>query len=121
MRRVSVIIALVASLASACGGSSGAGLSVPNGDAGRGSQLISDYGCGACHTIPGVDGATGEVGPPLGGFARRLYVAGQLPNTPANLIRWIRTPQSVYPGNVMPDLGVSQNDARDIAAYLYQH
>jgi cytochrome c len=61
------------------------------------------------------------VGPPLNGLSNRIYIAGRLPNTPRNLIRWIRYPQQIYPGNVMPDLGISNHDARDIAAYLYQH
>lgn len=46
-------------------------------------------------------------------------VAGMLRNSPANLIRWIRDPQGVVPGNAMPDMGVTEADARDIAAYLY--
>jgi cytochrome c1 len=85
----------------------------------RGAQLIADYGCGTCHTVPGVDGADGLVGPPLTKFARRTYIAGELPNSEANLHRWIRDPQSVEPGTAMPDLGVTKQDAADITAYLY--
>jgi cytochrome c1 len=66
-----------------------------------------------------VDGAVGLVGPPLIHFARRSYIAGELPNTGQNLIRWIRSPRSVEPGTDMPDLGVSESDARNMAAYLY--
>jgi cytochrome c1 len=65
-----------------------------------------------------VPGADAEVGPPLTGFGRRGYIAGELPNNPENLQRWIRSPQSVEPGTVMPDLGVTESDARDIAAFL---
>ncbi|MGZ8218617.1 c-type cytochrome [Methylomagnum sp.] len=85
----------------------------------RAPALIGQYGCGTCHRIPGIEGAHGEVGPPLAQFAERVYVAGVLPNTPANLMRWIRHPQSVVPGNAMPEMGVTEEDARDIAAYLY--
>jgi cytochrome c1 len=88
------------------------------GDPDRGKQLISDYGCGSCHVVPGVPGAGGLVGPPLTDFGRRSYIAGVLPNNAANLQHWIRDPQGVVPGNAMPDLGVSGVDARDIAAYL---
>lgn len=88
------------------------------GDPDRGARLISDYGCGSCHVVPGVDGANGLVGPPLTDFGRRSYIAGVLPNNADNLQHWIRDPQSVVPGNAMPDLGVSGVDARDIAAYL---
>lgn len=91
---------------------------LPDADPQRGAQLISSYGCGSCHTIPGVRGADGMVGPPLNDFGRRSYIAGKLPNTPANLQHWIRDPQQVVPGNAMPDLGVNATDARDIAAFL---
>ena len=104
-------------------GCSSPGRAVPSGesqlgDPERGSRLISDYGCGSCHVVPGVRDADGQVGPPLTEFGRRSYVAGMLPNNAENLQRWIRDPQDVVPGNAMPDLGVSTIDARDIAAYL---
>ena len=92
---------------------------VPGGDAQRGAEWIAHFGCGGCHTIPGVQGANGNVGPPLIGIGERIYIAGMLRNTPAGLMRWIRTPQSVVPGNAMPDMGISDAQARDIAAYLY--
>jgi cytochrome c2 len=92
---------------------------VPGGSAQRGAQRITQFGCAACHTIPGIKGAKGNVGPPLTRFGDRTYVAGMLRNTPPNLVRWIREPQAVVPGNAMPDMGVSEADARDIAAYLY--
>jgi cytochrome c len=92
---------------------------VTDGDPRRAPALIEAYGCGTCHRIPGVNGALGRIGPPLTRFADRAYVAGVLANTPANLVHWIRNPQSVVPGNAMPDMGVTERDARDIAAYLY--
>ena len=92
---------------------------VPGGNAERGTQRIAQYGCPARHTIPGVKNANGNVGPPLARIGDRTYIAGMLRNTPANLVRWIREPQAVIPGNAMPDMGVSEADARDIAAYLY--
>jgi len=92
---------------------------VPGGQAERGKQLIAAYGCGSCHMIPGVDAARGMVGPPLMKFARRVYIAGEVPNTNQFLVRWITVPQAIEPGTAMPNLGVSQAQARDIAAYLY--
>lgn len=89
------------------------------GDPHRGSLLISDFGCSACHTIPGIPNADGLVGPPLDRMGRRIYVAGVLRNTPDNLTRWISHPQAVVPGNAMPDMGIPEGQARDIAAYLY--
>lgn len=85
----------------------------------RGSMLIVEYGCGTCHTVPGVDGADALVGPPLTHWVHRRYVAGMLVNTPKNVEHWIEDPQEVVPGNDMPDLGVSHRDATDITAYLY--
>jgi cytochrome c len=96
-------------------------VSVPGAHADRAPALIDAYGCGSCHTIPGVDGADGRVGPKLSGLADAENIAGRLENTPDNLVRWISHPQQVDPGNVMPDLGVPDAAARDIAAYLYEH
>lgn len=84
-----------------------------------GAQAIRRYGCGGCHRIGGIDGADGQVGPSLNSIAVRTEVAGRLSNQPGNLIRWIRHPQQIDPNNGMPDLSVSEIDARDMAAYLY--
>jgi cytochrome c2 len=94
-------------------------LGIPEGDAARGRQAIEEYGCGSCHTIPGVPGANAWVGPPLNNWAQRQYIAGNVPNSPDNLIRWIRDPQAIEPGTLMPDTGVTFEAARDIAVYLY--
>lgn len=89
------------------------------GEPSRGRAAIQRYGCGACHEVKGVDGANGLVGPSLNGIGSRSYLAGRLPNSSDNMTRWIRDPQSVSNGTVMPNLNVSESDARDIAAYLY--
>jgi len=89
------------------------------GDAARGAAVIRQADCGSCHTIPGIRAAEGVVGPPLYFFSRRTYIAGELPNTPTNLVRWIIDPRSVEPGTAMPRLGLSEQQARDVAAYLY--
>ena len=85
----------------------------------RGRVAIRRYGCGSCHDIPGVVGADGMVGPPLATIAKRVYIAGVLPNEPDNLVKWIENPQGVDPKTAMPNMGVTTRDARDIAAYLY--
>lgn len=85
----------------------------------RGGRAIADFGCGTCHTIPGVRGADGKVAPPLSWFARRSFIAGQLPNTPENLVRWLKDPPAVEPGTAMPALGLTDAQARDIATYLH--
>jgi putative membrane protein len=92
---------------------------ITGGDPDRGRRMIRRYGCGACHEVPGVSGARGLVGPPLTRIADRMYLAGQLPNNPENMMKWILAPQSIEPGSAMPNLNVTDRDARDIAAYLY--
>lgn len=89
------------------------------GDSTAGKAAIGRYHCGACHRIPGIAGATGITGPALNGIALRAEIAGVLVNDPKNLTRWLRQPQQVLPGNGMPDQGVTERDARDMAAYLY--
>ena len=89
------------------------------GDLRRGKTLIETYGCGSCHSIPGIRDAAGLVGPPLLLFGRRSYIAGEVPNTPENLVAWLRNPKSIEAGTAMPNLGLSEQQARDIAAYLY--
>jgi cytochrome c1 len=81
---------------------------------------IARYGCGACHTIPGIRDATATVAPSLARFSQRGVIAGELPFTPENLVQWIMHPQEEEPGVAMPDMGVSEQDAKDIAAYLLQ-
>jgi cytochrome c len=89
------------------------------GDPHAGATHIRQYGCSSCHTIPGIPGARGLVGPPLNNIAVRQIIAGQLPNTPENTMLWIRHPRSVLPHTVMPEMGVTEQDSRDITAYLY--
>ena len=89
------------------------------GDVEAGRAAMKTYGCDACHTIPGVVDARGLVGPPLTQIANRIYIAGVLTNTPDNLIEWIQNPPGVDPRTAMPNLGVEETAARDIAAYLY--
>jgi putative membrane protein len=89
------------------------------GDAARGRVAIQSFGCGTCHMIPGVLNANGLVGPPLIHFSNRIYIAGMLRNTPENMVTWLRNPQAIVPGNVMPDMGLSARNARDVAAYLF--
>lgn len=88
------------------------------GDVQRGRQLANDVGCGACHVIPGVAGARGEVGPSLRRIGRRGYIAGRAPNTEAAMVRFLLAPATVAPGTAMPALGLEPQQARDIAAFL---
>ncbi len=92
---------------------------VPGANAQRGRALVREQGCGACHVVPGVSGAVGDVGPRLDRMKHHVYVAGVLPNNPKNLAYWITNPKEVNPRTAMPDLDIDEHDARDMAAYLY--
>jgi cytochrome c2 len=106
-------------LASACERQSPDGPQSGQWDPGAGRAAIEKFGCNTCHVIPGVSGPRGLVGPPLTAWSRRVYIAGEFPNEPATLVRWIIDPPALVPGTAMPAIGVSEMDARNIAAYLY--
>lgn len=89
------------------------------GNPDRGKDKIRYYGCSTCHTIPGIQEANGKVGPPLTAFALRVYIAGEVPNTPDNLRHWIQDPHAIEQHTAMPEMNVADQDSRDIAAYLY--
>lgn len=80
--------------------------------------LLRQYACHSCHRIEGVVGPEVDTGPPLVAWPRRAYIGGTLPNTHANLVRWLRDPQAVSPQTLMPDLGVTPEHARVMADYL---
>jgi cytochrome c1 len=92
---------------------------ITHGNSAAGKIHIQRFGCGGCHAIPGVPGANGTVAAPLAAVAERSELSGHLANTPPNMMRWIRDPQGVSPGNGMPNLGIGEQEGRDIAAYLY--
>jgi putative membrane protein len=113
-----VLLAGLAATLSACNDARATAITLTGGDPARGRDVVRVYGCHTCHTIPGVPGADATVGPSLAQLAGRGYVAGRT-NAPDQLIAWIRHPQRVRAGTPMPDTGVTERDARDIAAYLY--
>jgi len=85
----------------------------------RGESLLYSYNCGSCHSIPGVAEANGTLAAPLRGFANQTYISGLLANTPENLVRWIVDPKQVDADTAMPKLGVTDEQALDMVAYLY--
>jgi len=111
-------LAVLALLAGCDGGTPSAGV---RGDPARGKQALAQYACRSCHVIPGITGSDVYVGRPLEAMARRPFIAGSLPNDQANLVRWIRNPQAIDPETAMPNLGVSEQDALDMSAYLLSH
>lgn len=116
---IAASLALLVALLPACSsGPETRAQTVSEGDVTLGREAIAEYGCGSCHRVPGVRGADGLVGPPLDAFGERSYIAGQLPNNQENLVRWIMDPGEVEPGTAMPDVGVSEDEAVNISAYL---
>jgi len=94
-------------------------VALTGGNPDRAPALLRRYGCSGCHTIPTLPDADGKVAPPLGQLRKRVYIGGKLENTPANLVQWIVSPQRFAPGSAMPDSGISEDEARDVAAFLY--
>ena len=88
------------------------------GNSALGLVHVVELGCGVCHDIPGIRGADGIVGPPLGGFAVRPFIAGKIPNTPDMLVSWLDDPPALDPETGMPDVGLDQTTARHVAAFL---
>lgn len=116
-----VAFSIMAGLTSGCVG--GRTLQKPEppstgGSAAIGEHVIVNRRCGQCHTIPGISGANGVFGPPLTSFGRRSFIAGNFPNEPETLVHWIMSPKSMKPKTAMPDLGLTEQQARDAAAYL---
>lgn len=90
-----------------------------NAVAARGAALIRDRACGSCHTISGIDRADGSIGPPLNNWSERAYIAGKLPNNSDNLVLWLTDTHRVAPDTAMPELDLTEREARHIAAYLF--
>lgn len=121
--QAAIVAAVAAALVAACAGERSAAtetgqMRIDGADAGRGRALLAQHQCGRCHTIPGVEAAQGRVAVSLEALGRRSYLAGRIPNRPEALVRWIADPATLVPGTLMPDQGVSDADARDMAAYL---
>lgn len=112
--------AVLAPLLVACGRGPDYEPRVHAGDARRGEAKLAQLECGACHVIPGIPGAIGRIGPTLDAYAKRSYVAGKFPNEPETLVRFILDPPAIAPLTAMPAVPMSDQDARDMAAYLYE-
>ena len=122
LAQISPAVVSLALLLSGCGPSKEDqrwAANITGGDPARGKIAIQHYGCIACHTIDGLN-SEALVGPPLTRMAGRSYLAGNMENNAPNMIRWIQKPREIHNDTAMPDVGVTDSDARDIASYLYQ-
>jgi len=104
----------------ACRPPPGQDAAVPLADPERGQLAIERVGCGACHTIEGIRWPQGKGGPALAGFQRRGLIAGRLPNRPDVLAAFVRNAPLLVPDSAMPAMPLSETEARDVAAYLYE-
>jgi len=116
--RAALGAALCMALLAGCGGKPKE-KQVPGGDAKLGKQLVTQYQCGACHKISEVRGAAGQVGPSLDGFGKLSYIATVIPNQPDKLVAWLINPPAMKPGTTMPAMGLTEQEARHMAAFLY--
>ena len=110
---------IVACALSACGPAAHPVQTVAGGHPDDGRAAIARSPCINCHVIPGIPESRGVVGPPLSRWAGRAYIGGRVANTPETLVQWIRDAPSFDPEVAMPDMGISEQEARDMAAYLY--
>jgi cytochrome c1 len=89
------------------------------GDPQVGAQLMGAKGCTGCHTVEGLPGATGVTGPNLTHGTLRPTIAGEsIPNSPQTLQQWLLDPPALKPGTTMPNLGLTEAEARDLVAFL---
>lgn len=117
MKRALILAVLVLA---ACREEVPAVVGVGGGNPVRGRKLVeSRYACTSCHSIPNSGGAAALAAPPLDHIAVRKLIAGKLPNNPPNMMRWLQNPEDAVPGASMPDLNITEKDARDITAFLY--
>jgi cytochrome c2 len=117
-RRAARALLAIAAIGAATGCAPSATNAALGGDPEAGSVAITRRACGSCHNIPGIQDADGRVGPSLAGFGAQRMIAGRLANRLDTLFLYLKHPQAVVPGNEMPDQGLSDREARDIAAYL---
>lgn len=92
---------------------------MPTADAAAGRAVVLRVGCGSCHAFPDIRWPKGAVGPPLDGFAGQTLIAGRLPNRPDLLAAFVRDAPALVPGTAMPAMPISEEESRDVAAYLY--
>ncbi|MDV3258523.1 MAG: c-type cytochrome [Sphingomonas sp.] len=115
-----ILLVPVLMLAGACKPPPERRQSMPMADAGRGKAAIERLGCASCHSIEGIGWPRGTVGPAIVGMNGRSMIAGRIPNRPDQLALFVRDAPRLVPGTAMPAISMSDQDARDIAAYLYE-
>ncbi len=119
LRGGAVVSALAALTVAACADKGPSPRGLAGADAERGRMIAEQVACAACHQIPGIKWPQGRMGGTLEGFGARTHIAGRFPNQPDILVRWLRDAPALSPDTGMPPTGLSEAEARDVAAYLY--
>jgi len=85
----------------------------------KGQELFRTMSCINCHAINGVAGANLRVAPDLTHVGSRKQLAsGMIDNTPANMRLWLKSPQHIKPGALMPDFTLTDEQLDQLAGYL---
>jgi cytochrome c2 len=92
---------------------------MPGADAAAGRAVVERVGCATCHDFPDIGWPRGAVGPALDGFAGQALIVGRIPNRPDLLAAFVRDAPAIVPGAAMPTMPITEEEARDVAAYLY--
>lgn len=113
-------LCLATVLAAGCDGPPDRTPTLGDADVDRGRRVVVEKGCGACHAFPDVPWPRGALGPGLEAFGRQGLIAGQLPNQPGVLMDFVRNAPALLPGTGMPGVAMTDQEARDVTAYLLQ-
>jgi cytochrome c oxidase subunit II len=85
----------------------------------KGLAVFQTSTCINCHAIRGVAGADLRVAPDLTHVGSRKQLAsGMIDNTPANMRLWLKSPQHIKPGALMPDFSLTDEQLDELATYL---
>ena len=88
------------------------------GAAVRARKILQQFACMNCHAISGLS-TNGSAGPDLTHLAgRQTLGAGVLGNTTDNLALWLKNPQAIKPGCLMPDFKLTGRQAHDLADFF---
>lgn len=117
---VAILLSMCMFGLAACDGPPDRTPTLGDADSGRGRELVMAMGCPACHSLPDVDWPRGRLGPGLENFGAQGLIAGRLPNQPGVLMQFVRNAPALVPGTAMPAFPMSDQDARDVTAYLLQ-
>ena len=91
---------------------------VQDGSAAAGRRVFETTACINCHTVRGT-AANGRFGPDLTHLMSRVTIAsGAAENTPENLHLWLKDPDAITPGSLMPAMKLSDDELDALVKYM---